>query len=85
MVKFSWQRFTQYANMVVTKGGSMAEKTVKVPKKRDNNQVRCLFKEELDRYHEITKRDRSVILLLAWEHFKTTDFYKRDMLGLKVK
>jgi hypothetical protein len=67
------------------KGGSMADKNVKVPKKRDNKQVRCLFKEELDRYHEITKRDRSAIMLLAWEHFKTTDFYKRDMFGLKVK
>lgn len=63
----------------------MAKKTSNVPKKRENNLVRCLFKEELDTYHEITKRDRSVILLLAWEHFKETDFYKRDLLGLKVK
>lgn len=63
----------------------MAKKTSNVPKKRENNLVRCLFKEELDRYHEITKRDRSVILLLAWEYFKETDFYKRDLLGLKVK
>lgn len=67
------------------KGGSMADKNVKVPKKRENNLVRCLFKDELDRYSKITKRDRSAIMLLAWEHFKTTDFYKRDMLGLKVK
>lgn len=63
----------------------MADKNKKVPAKQDNNQVRCTFKKELDRYHEITKRDRSVILQLAWEHFKETDFYKRDMLGLKVK
>jgi hypothetical protein len=74
--------------MVVTKGGNMAEfvyEKPKVSKKKENNLVRCLFKEELDRYHKITKRNRSDIMLLAWEHFKTTDFYKRDMLGLKVK
>lgn len=71
--------------MGVTKGGNMADKNANVPKKRENNLVRCLFKEELDRYCDITKRDRTVVLLLAWEHFKETDFYKRDMLGLKVK
>ena len=63
----------------------MANKNNNIPKKKDCNLVRCPFKEELDRYHEITKRDRSIVLLLAWEHFKETDFYKRDMLGLKVK
>lgn len=71
--------------MSVTKGGNMADKTVNLPKKRENNLVRCLFKTELDRYCEITKRDRTVALYLAWENFKQTGFYKRDMLGLKVK
>lgn len=63
----------------------MSDKNKKVPKKRESNAVRCLFKKELDRYCEITKRDRTAVLQIAWDYFKQSDFYKRDMLGLKVK
>lgn len=75
--------------MGVTKGGNMTKKInidfIEVPKKRESNLVRCPFKEELDRYCNITKRDRTIALQFAWDCFKETDFYKRDMLGLKVK
>jgi hypothetical protein len=71
--------------MVVRKGGSMAIRNGKNVTCSRSNLVRCLFKDELDKYCEITKRDRTIALFLAWQHYKETDFYKRDMLGLKVK
>lgn len=54
----------------------------KITKKRECNLVRCLFKDELDRYCNITKRDRTIVLKIAWDYFKSSEFYKKDMLGL---